>query len=162
MTPESMTVRVGVCLGPDEIDVNIECAIHAGERRVMFDGNGEGSPGSPPWVEILDAVVIETDGSERRMNDVEETWLLAAEEEVEQKAFEEAERIESGHKAGGGCFRGSWDGPFEKGADAVWYLPPVQDRQDSQAGRRHPRLEVFLLWMGEACLNVLKRWLSHA
>lgn len=77
-------------LGPNEIDCVVEVEIHPGERRVMYDANNEGYPGSPAWAEVRDATVIEG-GNRRKLTDEEYGWLEEAETEIEEAALAQAD-----------------------------------------------------------------------
>lgn len=73
-------------LGPNEIDCEVTLKLCRGERRVMYDRNGDGYPGSPPTVEIIDAMAILPGGTRRRLTDEEYGWLEEAENEIAEKA----------------------------------------------------------------------------
>ncbi len=74
-------------LGPDELDCDVYVEIHAGERAVLYDSNGEGYPGSAAWAEVRDASII-AKGKRRRLTNEEWGWLEEAEAEIEEAAFE--------------------------------------------------------------------------
>jgi hypothetical protein len=63
------TITTTIELGDYELEVEIEYKAYPGERMVMYERDGSGYPGSPPYAELIGVTVLEMKVSGYELHD---------------------------------------------------------------------------------------------